>query len=81
MTKYDTSSPEPVLFITGPGIADVPDTDLSANQLARIAWTRLPSDERPDSPAEVDIAPLVADLVKSGSYSKKEPAAPAEPEA
>lgn len=84
MTKFDTSSAEPVLFLTGPGLNGVPDTDLSANQLARIAWTRLDPDKRPNLPGDLDekaIGALADELVKTGSYSKKEPADPAKPEA
>ena len=81
MTKYDTSSAEPVLFFTGPGLADIPDTDLSANQLARIAWLR--AEKRPNSPLDIPEKALTAladELVASGSYALK-PATPAKPEA
>ena len=77
---YDPRSAEPVLFYVGPAVAGIPDTDLSASDLARFAFLR--ADERPDSPLDIrdkDIAALCDELVATGSYSK-EPATPATPE-
>jgi hypothetical protein len=65
---YDIRSAEPVLFYVGPPVADIPDTDLSANALGRIAFIRGGTDK--------DIAALVDALAATGSYSK-EPATPA----
>ena len=71
---YDPRSAAPVLFYVGPALGDIPDTDLSANQLARIAFVRS------GTPAtDKDIAALVDALAATGSYSK-EPATPATPE-
>lgn len=71
--KYDPTSAEPVLFLVGPPLPNIPDTDLSANQLARIAWNR-----------DTDLEDIAEWLLGSGSYSlkpkKKEPVTPAKPE-
>ncbi len=82
MTKaFDPRSADPVLFYVGPPVEGIPDTDLSANHLARIAWAKL--GDRPDSPLDVkdkDIERLANELIASGSYDTK-PATPAKPEA
>lgn len=72
--KLDPRSADPVLFATGDG------PDLSANNLARLAW--IGSDPRPDSPLDIpdtDLDALADELVASGSYTRK-PATPAKPE-
>jgi hypothetical protein len=71
---HDPRSAAPVLFYVGPAVPEIPDTDLSANQLARIAFVR--SGRHATSK---DIAALADALAATGSYSK-EPATPATPE-
>lgn len=75
--KFDTSSAEPVLTYVGPGIVGgVPADDLSANQLARLAWASQ-GDTRPLSPGDVkpgDIAALRDALVATGNYKPATPA-------
>lgn len=73
--KYDATSGEPVLFLTGSPVENVPARDLSGSDLARLAWVGL--DPRPNLPTDVPASALsaVADqLVKSGSYTTSESA-------
>lgn len=76
--KFDPTSAEPVLYFNGEPLEGTPARDLSGNDLARLAWVA--SEERPNLPTDVpapEINALAAQLVKSGSYSEKEPATPA----
>jgi hypothetical protein len=69
--EFDTRSAEPVLTYVGPGIVGgIPAADLSANQLARLAWASQ-GESRPASPDDVkpgDIAALRDALIGTGNY-------------
>jgi hypothetical protein len=80
--EFDIKSATPVLSYTGPGVvAGVPADDLSANQLARIAWIRK-GDKRPLSPNDMkdsDIAAVRDELAAGGNYQKTKPVEPEQP--
>lgn len=79
--EFDPHSADTVLHYVGPGISgDVPADDLSANQLARIAWIR--GGQKQETPADVSqsaISTIRDELIATGNYSTRAPSEPTKP--